>query len=263
MPQAKSITRRAKSKKTAASNSRIALSEQPNDPTRSTSPKKRGRNKRAAKNDVTHVSNQTSQVTLPDPREPTSPVADLQNDVAGSEKHDGELLVTLDRRHLADRRSGEDRRKEQIPVAVERRQLDRRAKVPRRRQIDPTTCERDYTPEEIEFMIALDEYKRTSGRMFPTCSEILEVIKKLGYEKRVSPAAQQGETVPSDEVSPPATGAANADGSALPVDSSHQNRSSIPAAPRLETLSETAIPTSVQAIPAAPSGLPTETGSGV
>ena len=31
---------------------------------------------------------------------------------------------------------------------------------------------------------ALDDYKRRSGRMFPTCSEILEVFKALGYEKR-------------------------------------------------------------------------------
>ncbi|MBR4833199.1 MAG: hypothetical protein IKU86_02545 [Thermoguttaceae bacterium] len=53
----------------------------------------------------------------------------------------------------------------------------------RRRQIDPTTCERDYSAEEIEFMKALDDYKRASGRMFPTCSEILEVFKSLGYVK--------------------------------------------------------------------------------
>ena len=33
-------------------------------------------------------------------------------------------------------------------------------------------------------MSALDEYKRRNGRMFPTCSEVLEVIRDLGYEKR-------------------------------------------------------------------------------
>ena len=55
------------------------------------------------------------------------------------------------------------------------------------RQIDPTTCERDYNQEEIEFMQARDDYKRQSGRMFPTCSEILEVIRGLGYQK-VDPA---------------------------------------------------------------------------
>ena len=53
----------------------------------------------------------------------------------------------------------------------------------RRRHIDPTTCERDYGAEEIEFMRALDAYKRSSGRMFPTCSEILEVVHSLGYER--------------------------------------------------------------------------------
>lgn len=58
---------------------------------------------------------------------------------------------------------------------VERRQ--------RRRQIDPTTCEREYSDPEIEFMHAMDDYKRASGRMFPTCSEILEVITRLGYRQ--------------------------------------------------------------------------------
>lgn len=53
----------------------------------------------------------------------------------------------------------------------------------RRRLIDPTTCERDYAADEMEFMQALDHYKRSSGRMFPTCSEILEVVKSLGYRR--------------------------------------------------------------------------------
>ena len=55
------------------------------------------------------------------------------------------------------------------------------AKPARRRKIDPTTCERDYSAEEREFMTALDDYKRSQGRMFPTCSEILEVVRGLGY----------------------------------------------------------------------------------
>ena len=80
-------------------------------------------------------------------------------------------------------RRGKDRRQKNTPVASERR------KTPRRRQIDPTTCERDYSQDEIEFMHALDEYKRKNGRMFPTCSEILEVIRDLGYVKVASGAA--------------------------------------------------------------------------
>jgi hypothetical protein len=93
--------------------------------------------------------------------------------------------VSTERRAEQDRRSTSDRRKKTEPVAVERRVLQRRVKVNRRRQIDPTTCERDYTPDEIEFMNAMDDYRRLSGRMFPTCSEVLEVIQKLGYEKHL------------------------------------------------------------------------------
>ena len=63
----------------------------------------------------------------------------------------------------------------------------RTPKGPRRRRfIDPTTCDRDYGPEEVEFMRALERYKRSSGRMFPTCSEILEVVRSLGYQRDVS-----------------------------------------------------------------------------
>jgi hypothetical protein len=53
----------------------------------------------------------------------------------------------------------------------------------RRRFVDPTTCEREYSRAEIEFMHAMHDYKKSSGRMFPTWSEVLEVIKALGYEK--------------------------------------------------------------------------------
>jgi hypothetical protein len=53
----------------------------------------------------------------------------------------------------------------------------------RRRFVDPTTSEREYTDAEMEFMMAMNEYKRSSGRMFPTWSEVLEVIQGLGYEK--------------------------------------------------------------------------------
>ncbi len=35
----------------------------------------------------------------------------------------------------------------------------------------------------MEFMKAMNEYKHRSGRMFPTWSEVLEVLRALGYEK--------------------------------------------------------------------------------
>ena len=105
---------------------------------------------------------------------------------------------TVDQRKQRDRRVTPERRVSQTTVAVERRVIQRRAKVNRRRQIDPTTCERDYTDAEIEFMHALDKYKRASGRMFPTCSEILEVLHSLGYRKIESgQPAPTGETTDS------------------------------------------------------------------
>lgn len=53
----------------------------------------------------------------------------------------------------------------------------------RRRFVDPTTCEHDYSVAEMEFMQAMQDYKHQSGRMFPTWSEVLEVLQGLGYEK--------------------------------------------------------------------------------
>ena len=46
-------------------------------------------------------------------------------------------------------------------------------------------------------MHALDAYKRASGRMFPTCSEILEVIRELGYRRL------EDETDPQDDENTP------------------------------------------------------------
>jgi hypothetical protein len=36
---------------------------------------------------------------------------------------------------------------------------------------------------EREFMVALDRYKRSHHRPFPTCCEVLAVLKSLGYRK--------------------------------------------------------------------------------
>jgi hypothetical protein len=110
---------------------------------------------------------------------------DVELDAAGE-------LPACDRRAV-NRRLGGDRR---IGAAVaytgdERRAAPRR-KVERRRHIDPTTCERDYTNDEIEFMRAMDEYKRKSGRQFPTWSEVLEVVRSLGYARTGTAAASDG-----------------------------------------------------------------------
>jgi len=99
-----------------------------------------------------------------------------------SDNHTPPGVATTDRRG-GDRR-GNERRQRNVPVAVERRSgQERRHQGERRRQVDPTTCERDYTDEEIIFMKAMDQYKRDNRRPFPTWSEVLEVLFALGYRR--------------------------------------------------------------------------------
>ena len=96
-----------------------------------------------------------------------------------------------------DRRKHNDRRQRSIPVAIERRSSkDRRQLGERRRQVDPTTCERDYTDEEIVFTKAMDLYKRANRRPFPTWSEVLEVLRSLGYRRVEEPTALPGLPIP-------------------------------------------------------------------
>ena len=108
-----------------------------------------------------------------------------------SQDNSSDFVVT-DRRG-GDRRQRTDRRQRSIPVAVERRSgKDRRQQGERRRQVDPTTCEKDYSDEEIIFMKAMDQYKRANRRPFPTWSEVLEVLRSLGYRKTEAATALPG-----------------------------------------------------------------------
>ena len=115
-----------------------------------------------------------------DPTQPTSTKVKIV--MAKSKK--------LDALNETGQRKGGDRRQKKSKAEAEAaKPVVERRKAKRRRQIDPTTCEREYSEMEIEFMQAMDEYKRASGRMLPTCSEILEVLVKLGYRKIADPQA--------------------------------------------------------------------------
>lgn len=78
--------------------------------------------------------------------------------------------VQDDRRRVTDRRAGPERRHEH------RRQEDAQA-------FQKRVEEGDLTLEEIEFVRAVDRYKRKFNRPFPTWSEILAIVKELGYTK--------------------------------------------------------------------------------
>ena len=96
-----------------------------------------------------------------------------------------------------------DRRKRNIPVATDRRRAqnaaEKRKNSERRRLIDPTTCERDYNDDETEFMKAMDRYSRENRRLtFPTGSEVLEVLRSLGYRRVAEPGPLPGGKMEED-----------------------------------------------------------------
>lgn len=80
-----------------------------------------------------------------------------------------------------ERRGGPDRRQ----AVTDRRSGLERRRGPGRRRADTrrTAEEGELSDEQFEFVMAIDEYKRVNRRPFPTWTEVLEVIKYLGYRK--------------------------------------------------------------------------------
>src|ERR1700677_4335049 len=60
---------------------------------------------------------------------------------------------------------------------------ERRARKERRRRIDPTTFEKQYTDDEMEFMNAMQRFKESSGKSFPSHGEVIKVAVALGYRR--------------------------------------------------------------------------------
>jgi hypothetical protein len=46
-----------------------------------------------------------------------------------------------------------------------------------------TTRPDEMPAEVLEFITAIDDYKRANRRPFPTWSEVLEILKELGYTR--------------------------------------------------------------------------------
>ncbi|MHC4205017.1 MAG: hypothetical protein ACYSTT_10235 [Planctomycetota bacterium] len=87
--------------------------------------------------------------------------------------------------HIPERRKSGDRRGS---VVDRRLGLDRRRGPGRRLTDDRKSAEEgQMSDEQFEFLMAIDEYKRKNSRPFPTWTEVLEVIKALGYRKVAEP----------------------------------------------------------------------------
>jgi hypothetical protein len=91
----------------------------------------------------------------------------------------------MDRRHASDaessydgpeRRANEDRRGDTG--------LERRRGPGRRRSDDRKAAEEgEMTAEQFEFVMAIEMYKKLNKRLYPTWTEVLEVMQQLGYRK--------------------------------------------------------------------------------
>ena len=87
------------------------------------------------------------------------------------------------RRHdIVDRRGGLNRR--EMAQAEAATNLERR-RGPGRRRTDfmRAADEGEMTQEQFMFVMAIDTFKRVNDLTFPTWTDVLEIIRKLGYRK--------------------------------------------------------------------------------
>jgi hypothetical protein len=117
------------------------------------------------------------------------------------------------RQSVVDRRTGAERRQqtraesgytgEERRTGAERRSstgLERRRGPGRRRSDDRKAAEEgEMTAEQFEFCMAIQTYKKVNKKMYPTWTEVLEVVRQLGYRK-VMPRDFKLENVPEPKI---------------------------------------------------------------
>lgn len=96
--------------------------------------------------------------------------------------------------NVVDRRGGLDRR--DLSASTSETNLERR-RGPGRRRTDfmKAADEGEMTQEQFVFIMAIDAFKRVNGLTFPTWTDVLEVIRKLGYRKTMPTELELGSRV--------------------------------------------------------------------
>ncbi|MHC4395992.1 MAG: hypothetical protein ACYS1A_10100 [Planctomycetota bacterium] len=99
----------------------------------------------------------------------------------------------MEKEHSTQQWHGKERRRN---VVDRRLGLDRRRGPGKRRSDERKAAEEgQMSDEQFEFLMAIDEYKKKNAKHFPTWTEVLEVVKALGYRKVAPPQS----LVPSKE----------------------------------------------------------------
>jgi hypothetical protein len=103
----------------------------------------------------------------------------------GADRRDMNKCDKVDiERRAGDRRSGEDRR---ILNNTEQTNLERRRGPGRRlSEFVRSAEEGEMSKEQFMFLMAIEAFKRSNGKSFPTWSDVLEVVRKLGYRKTMA-----------------------------------------------------------------------------
>lgn len=97
---------------------------------------------------------------------------------------------------VVDRRSGIDRR-EMSKVNGKKRNVSsnlERRRGPGRRRTDymKAADEGELTQEQFLFVMAIDAFKQANDKTFPSWTDVLEVIRKLGYRKTMPTSINLG-----------------------------------------------------------------------
>lgn len=109
-----------------------------------------------------------------------------------------------DAQSISMKQRGNDRRRTLVDRRTEQGTGLERRRGPGRRRSDfmKAAEEGELTQEQFLFVAAIDVYKRVNQRPYPSWTEILEVIRKLGYRKTSSSELQldnvEDWTEPSD-----------------------------------------------------------------
>jgi hypothetical protein len=98
-------------------------------------------------------------------------------------QHADRRTSVVDRRSGMDRRRGPGRRRGEVRRAAE---------------------EGEISGELLEFIMAIDEYKRINDRPFPSWSEVFEIMHYLGYRKVADKARHINDARGSDVLEPAA-----------------------------------------------------------
>ena len=95
------------------------------------------------------------------------------------------------RQSVVDRRSGLGRRDHSGATNLERR------RGPGRRRTDFMRAaeEGEMTAEQFMFVMAVDAFKRVNDKTFPTWTDVLEIVRKLGYRKTMPSELNLGSRV--------------------------------------------------------------------